>query len=202
MNCVTSGIDRMKLVLSSEDCWGSTKLVVIGLLCLTLSTLTVADTMSNGIFQLINQRLNYMQDVALSKAKSHSAIEDLAREKQVLEKALVDAQQAGLQPDSIVGFFQAQMDAAKAIQYRYRADWLSTHPENSEYRDLASEVRPKLLELDDEIVVRISEYLKGGGSFDNNLQKDFVRTVNTKHLSENDKKKMFESLQRIRLIKS
>ncbi len=189
----------MKLVLSSEDC-GSMKLVVTGLLCLTLSTLTVADTMSNGIFQLINQRLNYMQDVALFKAKNHSPVEDLVREKQVLEKALVDAQQAGLQPDSIAGFFQAQMDAAKAIQYRYMADWLSTHPENSEYRDLASEVRPKILALGDEIVVRISEYLKDGGSFDNKLQKDFVRTVNTKHLSENDKKKMFESLQMIRLI--
>ncbi|WP_257284392.1 chorismate mutase [Endozoicomonas sp. SESOKO1] len=178
------------------------KLAVTGLLCLTLSTLTVADTMSNGIFQLINQRLNYMQDVAFFKAKNHSAVEDFAREKQVLEKALVDAQQAGLQPDSIAGFFQAQMDAAKAIQYRYMADWLSAHPENSEYRDLASEVRPKLLELGDEIVIRISEYLKNGGSFDTKLQKDFVRTVNTRHLSENDKKKMFKSLQMIRLIKN
>ncbi|WP_257266456.1 chorismate mutase [Endozoicomonas sp. ONNA2] len=178
------------------------KLVLTGLLSLTLSTLTIADTMSNGIFQLINQRLTYMQDVALFKAKNHSAVEDLAQEKQVLEKALIDAQQAGLQPDSIADFFQAQMDAAKAIQYRYMADWLSTRPENSEYRDLDSEVRPKVLELGVEIVVRISEYLKAGGAFDNKLQQDFVRTVNTRHLSENDKKNIFESLQLIRLIKN
>ncbi|WP_422462532.1 MULTISPECIES: chorismate mutase [unclassified Endozoicomonas] len=178
------------------------KLFVTGLLCLTLSTLAVADTMSNGIFQLINQRLSYMQDVALFKARNHRVVEDLTREQQVLEKALVNAQQAGLQPDSIADFFQAQMDAAKAIQYRYMADWLSTHPERSEYRDLASEVRPKILALGDEIVVRISEYLKDGGAFDNKQQKDFVRTVNTRHLSENDKKKMFDSLQMIRLIKN
>lgn len=178
------------------------KLVVTGLLCLTLSTLTVADTMSNGIFELINQRLTYMQDLALFKVRNHSAVEDLIREQQVLEKALVDAQQAGLQPDSIADFFQAQMDAAKAIQYRYMAEWLSASPENKKYRDLASEVRPKLLELGDQIVIQISEYLKDGGTFDNKMQKDFVRTVNTTHLSENDKKKMFESLQMIRLIKN
>ncbi len=178
------------------------KLFVTGLLCLTLSTLTVADTMSNGIFQLINQRLTYMQDVALFKAKNHSAVEDIQREKQVLEKALIDAEQAGLQPESIAGFFQAQMDAAKAIQYRYMADWLSTQPDSDEYRDLASEVRPKLLELGDEIIIRISDYLKGGGTFDNKMQKTFVRTVNVTNLSESDKKKMFQSLQMIRLIKN
>ena len=178
------------------------KLVVAGLLSLTLSTFTVADTMSNGIFALINQRLTYMEDVALFKARNHRAVEDLTREQQVLEKALVDAQQAGLQPDSIADFFQAQMDAAKAIQYRYMAQWLSASPENKKYRDLASEVRPRLLELGDQIVIQISEYLKDGGTFDNKMQNDFVRTVNTTHLSENDKKKMFESLQLIRLIKN
>lgn len=176
------------------------KLVVTGLLCLTLSTLTVADTMSNGIFELINQRLTYMQDVALFKATNHRAVEDLTREKQVLEKALVNAQQAGLQPDSIADFFQAQMDAAKAIQYRYRAEWLSASPENKKHRDLASEVRPRLLQLGHQIVIQISEYLQGGGTFDSNVQKDFDRTVNVKHLSENDKKKIFESLRMIRLL--
>ncbi|WP_257252337.1 MULTISPECIES: chorismate mutase [unclassified Endozoicomonas] len=180
------------------------KLFVTGLLCLTLSTLTIADadTMSKGIFELINQRLTYMQDVALFKATNHRAIEDLTREKQVLEKALFDAQQAGLQPDSIAVFFQAQIDAAKAIQYRYRAEWLSAKPENKKHRDLASEVRPKLIELGHQIVMQISEYLQNGGAFDNNMQQDFVRTVNAAHLSENDKKKMFESLQMIRVIKN
>ncbi len=190
------------LVLGSGIFEKVIKLVVTGLLCLTLSTLTVADTMSNGIFQLINQRLTYMQDVALFKAKNHSAVEDIPREKQVLEKALIDAEQAGLQPESIAGFFQAQMDAAKAIQYRYMADWLSTLPDSDEYRDLALEVRPKLLELGDEIIIRIGDYLKGGGTFDNKMQKTFVRTVNVTNLSKSDKKKMFQSLQMIRLIKN
>ncbi|WP_256484679.1 chorismate mutase [Endozoicomonas sp. 4G] len=178
------------------------KLVVTGLLCLTLSTLTVADTMSNGIFELINQRLTYMQDVALFKARNHRAVEDLTREKQVLEKALANAQQAGLEPGSITGFFQAQMDAAKAIQYRYRAEWLSASPENKKHRDLASEVRPRLLELGDQIVIKISEYLEAGGTFESDMQKEFDSTVNVTHLSENDKKKIFESLQMIRLLKN
>ncbi|WBA80089.1 hypothetical protein [Endozoicomonas sp. GU-1] len=89
------------------------------------------------------------------------------------------------------------MNAAKAIQYGYFNQWSSAKPANKKYRDLDSEVRPRLIELGEQIVGQISAYLKNGGTFDNNMLKDFVRLVNATHLSEDDKEKMFECLQRI-----
>nr|WP_286198236.1 gamma subclass chorismate mutase AroQ [Salinisphaera sp. G21_0] len=154
----------------------------------------------HGIFELINQRLTYMKAVALFKNMNGRAVEDLNREKIVLEKALCVAKKAGLEPDSITHFFQAQMNAAKAIQQAYIDQWSSAKPANKKHHDLDSEVRPKLMELGDQIVEQISAYLKNGGTFDNNMQKDFVRLVNARHLSEDDKEKMFKSLQRIRVI--
>lgn len=152
------------------------------------------------IFELINQRLTYMEDVALFKHTKGRDVEDLTREKKVLEKAKCDAEKAGLDPDSIKHFFQAQMNAAKAIQYGYIDQWSSARPANKKHRDLDSEVRPRLIELGDQIVRQISAYLKNEGKFDNNMQKEFVRLVNATHLSEDNKEKMFECLQRIRVM--
>ncbi|WP_422489410.1 gamma subclass chorismate mutase AroQ [Endozoicomonas sp. ALE010] len=154
----------------------------------------------HGIFELINRRLTYMKDVALFKVRENRAVEDLTREKMVLKKAMCDAENAGLDPDSMKHFFQAQMNAAKAIQQGYIDQWSSARPANKKYRDLDSEVRPRLIELGKQIVSQISAYLYNGGKFDNNMQQDFVRLVNATHLSEDDKEKMFECLQRIRVI--
>ncbi|MGI2028453.1 gamma subclass chorismate mutase AroQ [Endozoicomonas acroporae] len=162
--------------------------------------LPVKNQQLHGIFELINQRLTYMKDVALFKDTNGLAVEDLTREKKVLEKARRDAEKAGLDPDSIQHFFQAQMNAAKAIQQGYIDQWSSARPANKKHRDLDSEVRPRLIELGDQIVGQISAYLKNGGTFDNNMQKDFVRSVNATHLSEDDKEKMFKCLQRIHVI--
>ncbi len=56
---------------------------------------------------------------------NHLAIEDLAQEAKVLSNTMLEAEKLGLDGDSVKLFVQAQMDVAKAIQYRYRADWLS-----------------------------------------------------------------------------
>ncbi|WBA80088.1 chorismate mutase [Endozoicomonas sp. GU-1] len=59
----------------------------------------------HGIFELINQRLTFMEDVAFFKGTNDRAVEDLTREKLVLEKAQRDAEKAGLDRDSITHFF-------------------------------------------------------------------------------------------------
>lgn len=58
--------------------------------------LPVKNQQLHGIFELINQRLTYMEDVALFKDTKGRAVEDLTREKNVLEKAKRDAMKAGL----------------------------------------------------------------------------------------------------------
>nr|WP_269809096.1 gamma subclass chorismate mutase AroQ [Enterovibrio nigricans] len=95
----------------------------------------------NTLFSAINERLSYMEDVALFKANNHKPIEDIEREKIVINKASESAKDSGLNQQSVIGFFTAQISAAKAIQYRYRADLL-TEGSAREPRDLTDEIRP------------------------------------------------------------
>lgn len=80
---------------------------------------------ASTLFKTINDRLSYMEDVALFKAVNHLPIEDSVREKKVIANAKTSAASKGLDPDSVEAFFEAQISVAKAIQYRYRADLLS-----------------------------------------------------------------------------
>ena len=134
---------------------GNMKFLLPIVLVLLPATWTRADSVAIDIFQLINQRLSYMQYVALSKATAHSTVENRDRERQVLEKAKTESDELGLDAESMLLFIQAQMDVAKAIQYRYLADWLVTKPSNIKPKDLDLEVRPQLLQIDKEIFVKL-----------------------------------------------
>ena len=149
------------------------------------------------IFSLINKRLGYMEQVAFYKYQSHTPVEDLTREKFILEESLLSATEQGLAPDSISGFFQAQMDAAKAIQYRYRADWLSSPPEDLQAVDLNTDIRPRLITLGKDIVTGISEYLKKGQSFNPEQLAAFMKVMEVHNLSPVDKEKIFKSLSQV-----
>lgn len=101
--------------------------------------------------RLVNERLSYMKDVAGYKAEQHLPIEDLAQEKKVLDQSLSEAESFGLNSETVKPFIVAQMDVAKAIQYRYRADWLSSPETNWKPQDL-SEVRLKISSLNTELL--------------------------------------------------
>ena len=94
--------------------------------------------------RLVNERLSYMKDVAGYKAEQHLPIEDLTQEKKVLDQSLSEAESFGLNSETVKPFIVTQMNVAKAIQYRYRADWLSSPESNWKPQDLA-EVRLKLV---------------------------------------------------------
>jgi chorismate mutase len=103
-------------------------LACLMLASVTLSTLplTVQASENGNLPGLINERLSYMKDVASSKAENHQPVEVVAQEDRVLQDTQKVAEGLGLDPNSVKPFIVAQMSAAKAIQYRYRADWLST----------------------------------------------------------------------------
>ena len=160
-----------------------------------------AENSAQALFQTINQRLSYMEDVALYKAINHLPIEDVKREKLVLEKAKQAAKEKGLAPGSIEAFFKTQIAVAKAIQYRYRADLL-IQPTNKKPRDLKTEVRPALIRLGDEIILGITNHLKKYGSFDvSNLEK-FSKELNVRYVKEKDKEALFEALKKIDILDS
>lgn len=157
-----------------------------------------APTPAPSMGDLINERLSWMKDVAGYKAQHHQAIEDLKQEKKVLESAITDADSLGLQGESVKPFIQAQMDAAKAIQYRYRADWLSTPETHWQPRPL-HEVREHISNLSDRILLALAERLKSAGHLTDQDKNDFMQTVQQKNLHEQDKQRIWVAMNGISL---
>ena len=152
------------------------------------------------VFKLINERMGYMQDVALYKAKHHLAIEDLKREAVVLEKSKAGSAKYELNSDSTEAFTVSLMSAAKAIQYRYRADMLSDLSMASNTpRDLKTVVRPALIKLGGELNASIASYLKSGQTFNTQQFAEFQSLITAKYLHNSDKKEIFNALQKIKL---
>ena len=100
---------------------------------------------------LLAQRLQLMRDVAAYKWHHTQAIEDLGREKVVLDKAQLIALRFGLTSESSRAFFEAQIEAAKVIQRAWFEQW---HEQGSPAiaPDLNRDLRPALSRLGDRIV--------------------------------------------------
>ncbi len=90
-----------------------------------------------------------------------------------------------------------QMDVAKAIQYRYRADWLSSPETNWKPQDL-SEVRLKISALNTELLKNIAYELKKN----NNKAPhgcSYMWPVQHPQLKEADKRALCVTLNKIKL---
>ncbi|MCL1127150.1 gamma subclass chorismate mutase AroQ [Shewanella surugensis] len=169
------------------------------LLCLIL--LFPLPVLANGdvasIFNTINLRLTYMQDVALYKAQHHLAIEDVAREKKVLASATRAASQLGLPTNKVDAFFKAQIAVAKAIQYRYRAQWLASAVSGNAPRDLQTQVRPALIKLGEQLNKELADYVMQGGRFVPTQYKAFSDAIKVKYVTVPDKNLLFNALMQI-----
>lgn len=159
---------------------------------------SIASVTSQDLFTAINLRLSYMEDVALYKAYNNEPIEDTKREAIVIENASVSAEKEGLNKDSVVDFFSAQISAAKAIQYRYRADLLTISTDKKP-KDLETVIRPELIKLGKDINTEIAQYLREGGTFTKNELEVFKATLKSRYLKESDKELLFDALTKIRL---
>ncbi|MDU4128519.1 chorismate mutase [Pantoea sp.] len=143
----------------------------------------------------LNERMQVMKEVAGYKAQHHLPIEDLPREQQVMQSMLKNAEQAGLEPHSVEPFVHALMNASKAIQYRYRADWLSA-PDSAAVRDLA-DTRQQIQRLDSQLLNAIGQQLLAGG-FPHAERAWLASKLTAANLSEGDKNSLLTSLASIR----
>ena len=146
------------------------------------------------LFQLINERLSYMEHVALYKDKTKTPIEDIQREAVVIGDAVESANELGLYGPSVESFFRAQISVAKAIQYRYRADWLSTPPKFIPL-DLQQVIRPKLSELGESIVKELATFYLDGGQISDEHRNLFDDTIRIENISAQDKARLFDILR-------
>lgn len=88
------------------------------------------------------------------------------------------------------------MDAAKAIQYRYLADWLS-RPEPDWKPANLEDVRARISQYDNVILKTISEQLKSGG-FSDGERAQLLSLLNAPQLSGADKQRLVDSLALIK----
>jgi chorismate mutase len=163
--------------------------------CCLVSFSALADG-GAALGELVNQRLAYMKDVAGYKAQQHLPIEDLAQESKVLASTQAEAERLGLDPLSVRPFIMAQMDAAKAIQYRFRADWLA-QPESGWQPRPLDRVRPQIAELSSRILQRLAQQLKAG-PLTEAARHSFIHALTQTNLSEADKQRLFSALLAVR----
>lgn len=149
---------------------------------------------ATDVAENVNQRLSWMKDVAGYKAVRHLPIEDLQQEANVLAKSVAEAEKLGLDGHSVRPFIQAQMDAAKAIQYRYRADWL-TAPEVGWQPQPLDVIRTRLSQLNTTILRDINENLQHKKLPDRDT---FIQTVKQPNLSEKEVLRLWQTLNEIK----
>lgn len=172
--------------------------LLIGFLLSATANLQAAEADLAELFSAIDERLSHMESVALYKAQNQLPIEDIAREEIVIADAKRAAYLEGINPDSIEAFFMAQISAAKAIQYRYRAELLSA-PNPSPAVDLDRTIRPAITELGNRIVILLTNYLKDTGSIKPIDIEQFNLAISTRFISEADKNLLFNALLKARL---
>ncbi|ROS05398.1 chorismate mutase [Sinobacterium caligoides] len=158
-----------------------------------------SDEVSSELFSLINARLSYMEDVAIYKSKRHRPVEDLERERITVDNSKRSAKRNELNPAYIEAFFKAQIDVAKAIRFRSRADML-THPSSKFPRDLITDVRPCLIHLGDQITDKMRAYLDVHGSFESASFEEFNTAINVQYVTASDKQLLFRSLRKVKSL--
>lgn len=154
-------------------------------------------TLIPALASAINERLKLMKNVAEYKAEKHLPVEDLKREKIVLAKAAGAAFNAGLDPLSVNKFIQNQMNAGKAIQYRYRASFLFNKNYIFTLKPM-NVIRNEILKIDSIILDLISRQLVYEEGFKESQKHELFLLIKSPYLLENEKKALIDSISIIK----
>jgi chorismate mutase len=105
------------------------------------------------VLLLIGERLSYMDDVARNKWNSGAPIEDLPREREIIDNLGKQAAGYGLDAGIAREFFRAQIEASKIIQRTRFAEWRAQNqPPFKNLPDLRDQIRPALDALTPELM--------------------------------------------------
>ena len=128
--------------------------VIFASACATTSHVRAADAaMVDRLLGLIGERLDLAPDVARTKWNTKAPIEDLARERQVIDGVANQASDFGLGHDLAESFFRGQIQASKVIQRALHVEW-TAHRQGpfTTVVDLERDVRPRLDRLTPEML--------------------------------------------------
>jgi len=140
------------------------------------------DALGN-LSDLLARRMAFMPLVAGAKAKLALPIEDLPREKVVLDSAAASAHQVGLPESEARAFFALQIELSKAVQRR--ASEATT-------LDLNQQIRPALNELGDRILTAVVEARSAGQLAKSSLSD---LEVLSPWLNEDERKRLLDTLK-------
>lgn len=104
------------------------------------------------VFDLMQQRIELMRSVAAWKFANNVAVTDAAREQQVLDATVAQAQRLGIDAASARELFALQISLASKVQEHFIASWKVHKPVNEPVRDLKNEIRPELDRLGNELL--------------------------------------------------
>lgn len=175
----------------------------LSILKYSLSTFFVLSTIIFHQYQkianLIKQRLSYMKHIAKYKFEKHLSVEDYIQENKVILNFIQKAETLGLNKKSIEPFLISQISVAKAIQYRYKTEWLSMPKIISQYDDL-EEIRLNISKLNDCILQLISKELKKNGQIKKQIY-FHINEIQLHNFNNTDKERICLSLKKVYLKK-
>jgi len=128
----------------------------IGLM-LAISGLASAQTRPDPLLTALKERLLTAEAVAKAKFNSGDPVEDKVRERQVIFRAVRLAVKTGVDVELTLRVFSAQIEASKAAQRAFIAQWQGRPPFDPA-PNLATEVRPKLDALTPRIVEALGHF--------------------------------------------
>lgn len=108
-----------------------------------------------AVFQLMQDRLLLMKEVAAWKHARNAPVVDAAREQQVLEATVQQASELGIDAASARRLFSLQIRLAVRVQESLISSWRSGTAPSQDVRDLSSQLRPQLDRLGTELLLSI-----------------------------------------------
>ena len=162
--------------------------LLAGLIVMCLPAASLADE----LYHSINARLNLMDEVAAYKWSNRQPIEDLKQEARVLDAAANAALKSGVTPASSRHFFKVQIDAAREIQQCWFDRWHHRRarvPTASTTPDLHQTLRPRLIELGNDITARLIRQA--------HQPAEFYRAISVACLTDATEQRLFKALQQI-----
>jgi len=136
-----------------------------------------------NLSDLLARRMAFMPLVAGAKAKLALPIEDLPREKVVLDAAAASAHEKGLPESEARAFFALQIELSKAVQRR---------TSEATALDLNQQIRPALNELGDRILAAVVE-ARDAGQLANGSLSDLE--LLSPWLNEDERKRLLDTLK-------
>jgi cyclohexadienyl dehydratase len=152
-----------------------------------------------AVFQLTQDRLQLMKDVAAWKHARNAPVVDAEREQQVLAATVRQASELGIEAASARRLFSLQIRLAVRVQESLISSWRSGTAPPQDVRDLSGQLRPQLdrlgIELLHSIYLALPEFERADFA---GRYTSYAKTVEAPGLTDSDRSELTNALGSLR----